>query len=125
MTPESSERRKTGRRRSHLYLFIILVILEELKNLKALATILNLRNEQNEIDTHMKSMKSKLKIDCDSLSQLIFIIKVKVNKAKQILVTEIKNNYDQMYTQNSSNSNSANLLNNSIYTKFDELKDTL
>ena len=94
--------------------FYLNSILEELKNLKALATILNLRNEQNEIDTHMKSMKSKLKIDCDSLSQLIFIIKVKVNKAKQILVTEIKNNYDQMYTQNSSNSNSANLLNNSL-----------
>ena len=89
-------------------------------------------NEQHEIDTHMKS---KHKIDWNSLSQLIFKIKDKVNKEKQNIVTEIKDNNYQMYTQNSSNSNSANLINNnpnawnsrfySIYTKFDELKNTL
>ena len=110
-------------------------IFDEMENLKALVAILNLKNEQDEIDTHMKPMKSKHKIDWDSLSQLISKIKVKVNKTNQSLVNEIKDNHDQMYTQNSSNSNSANLLNNSsnawnkrffsIYTKVDELKIVL
>ena len=34
-----------------------------MENLKALVAILNLKNEQDEIDTHMKPMKSKHKID--------------------------------------------------------------
>ena len=38
-------------------------IFDEMENLKALVAILNLKNEQDEIDTHMKPMKSKHKID--------------------------------------------------------------